>query len=312
MRVLSILSVGILVFENNDYEFFKFGDSYDTPFYRFPKLTKEILNNIFSVESVITNKKKLFNLTKKNVENIKDLNTLLWYNDKQPVKIPDTDNIVDHLRTIKQFLSENENLDLTYPMENDIILQACNILNGKIKIGDTIYDRSFDHFTKSGRLRDKANTISLPKAKRNEYEYKYGKLAIDMIKFHLYIIDKTLNINILYDDIDPLQQFLDDGLFSNMDEAKKEVYRAIYSERFDIDHKFFNLTERKHNTLRSLLKPTEIFNYKIQQYESYLMSLLIIKNQKINPIFYLYDGIIFDTENEDLVKGIGYPYRIER
>lgn len=306
--IISITSTGFLCYKNGDYTFYKLGEALDTPFYRFPKVTKEVLEDIKNKQSIILNKKDYFNIFGKNNKKIKDLNTILWYNDREIMELPDNDNLSSHVEVCRTFESMMKDLSLNYPEENDTVLHASNILDGKLIIDKNIYVKNFNHFTKSGRLRDKANTISIPKDVRKKYKHKKGKLHIDMTKFHLYIIDRVLNINMLSPDEDPIKSFMEITQIKDVDEMKKEAFRALYSEAFDIDHPFFDEVRMKYKKLKAPLKPTKNFNYKIQQYESLIMSGIIILNKELNPYLYLYDGIIFDTD-KTRINSLGYPYK---
>lgn len=312
MKFVSILSTGLLIYSDKPY-FYKFDDGLDTPFHQFPKINKKILDNVFSNEYIVLNKKKYFKYFDKNNDyknNWKDLNTLLWVNNEEPINLPDNDYLSEHIDVIRESKEILKNYNLTYSKQNDIILKACTLLDGYISIGGKKkYKKDFDHFTKSGRIRDKGGTVSIKKEEKEKVDFKDGYLYIDMKNFHLKIIDNVLEINMLPED--DILNYISNRSLLPRESLKKEIFRSIYSERFDIDHPFFEKIKQKYKKLRAILKPTKEFNYKIQQWESYIMSQFIINNQHLKPVFYLYDGIIFDAKPDIQINDVGYPYTIK-
>lgn len=280
----------------------------DTPYWR---LQRKPVDDLLDDEVFIYDKKTFLKLQDNGFKhNLVNLNTSLWENGYDIIKVDYEDY---QRKPINYFINKVvDQLDfnaLTYNISDkyDYLLKACAILDGEITVEGEKIQKTYDHFTSGARLRDTTgNTLSMKKERRNKVESQGVVLEVDMDSFHLRILNEFIDGGM------PRQVRGHDWIVdqANLDtkkeEPKKQIFRAIYSERFHlVDCKFFHKLARNYRLIDSPFGRThKNFNYVIQEYEALLMSKIIcaINVDYVDFLFYLYDGLHIDLKDPSKVK----------
>lgn len=280
----------------------------DTPYWR---LERKPIDDVLSDELFIYDKKTFFKLHNNGFKhNLVNLNTSLWHGGSETINV-NYENY--HQKPINYFINKIvDNLDfgdLTYNISKnyDRLLKACSILDGEISVEGEKIRKTYDHYTSGARLRDTTgNTLSMKKERRNNVKTKGVAVEVDMDSFHLRILNEFIDGNM------PRQMRGHDwivqeaNLNRKKEEPKKQIFRAIYSERFHlVDCEFFHKLARNYRLIDSPFgRGHKNFNYVIQEYESLLMSkiILAINVDYIDFLFYLYDGLIIDLKDPSKIK----------
>jgi hypothetical protein len=278
----------------------------------------------------IYNKKNLFHFSvDKRIQNLlyysPDYQMSLWQNNKMEAYhekklIPNLATHIDALNKLSfDFYVYNEWL---IPNHNEV-LKACSILSTDLLLkDDTIIAKNFNPYTVTGRLHDiGGNTVAMQKDDRNNVVYDGIKIELDIDGFHLRIIDKLLDLNILPKEEKAIEK-IHNEVYTSLDrkDFKKEIYKSLYSESFHIQHLFFEQVKSKYKTMRGALNDTRNFNYVIQSHEVLEMSKIINNippDSYFDITFYLYDGLIIDAKPNKIndillyLKSLEYPFKIK-
>lgn len=265
--------------------------------------------NMYKKSIFIYNKKGLYNMYENNdIDYHYDLMSCIWTYDNKNSFNYKKDQLKDYnflfLEQHRKILEECISLPKKNHSEfvNELLKAQCN-LDGRKK-GYTMF---FDHYTSGGRLRDIiSNTNGLTEEQRKVF-YSDQTYYIDMVGCHFRIID-FFSGNIIPKNTHPIEFIM--GNVKNKDQQKKQMFHALYSTKFNYNHRFFANIKKRHGRIISLFNRNHNnFNWKIQEYESYLSCYMInMLNKDNNVLTYHYDGIMVDIKKNELInKHIDLP-----
>lgn len=277
-------------------------DRKNTAYWRIPTVG---IDEYLTQDIFIFDKKTFYKFTDTSYHNLIDVNTSLFHNGGGIVKLT-VDNKTHINHVVNTVRNEVDFSKLTGISKNyDSLIRAESILDGVVTFGNTVVRKEYDHFTSGLRLRDiSGQTLSMKKTLRETIRTRGLRIDIDMESFHLRILNVLIKGGIP-NDIRAHDYILNEAGLDSED-GKKRIFSAMYSENFDsIRSEFFRRLKNKYMNIRSPFgRNHNNFNYKVQEYESYLMSRYI---QKINVdyvdiLLYLYDGIYVDLLDHTKLK----------
>lgn len=299
-----------------------------TPYYHLPKVSEEEFKTEFLTEENYTFKsKELYKVMGHSPETFNDVNSSLWKLQEDPYHFFYDHNLAPYSRQLQNLHDEPYFPYISKIKHNENIstlIKASSVLDGELRFDGELKYKYFDHYTKGARFHDiKANSINIEAQKRGHIETKGVRVHVDMDAFHLRLIDRFLNINLIPRE-EKGHDWLIDQAYGNYrpENAKQRVFQAIYSENFYmVPCHWMDMIKLNYQRLVSPLGRRNIsFNYKIQEYDVLEMSKIINSISTFDfatIVLYLYDGLMIDVHPdhlksflEHLESVIEYPFRI--
>jgi hypothetical protein len=295
----------------------------DTPWYRNPVITIAEALDIISLSYFIVSKKTLYKLFPDLTFNgrdalyvihanvpfnsclteVSDMNLYPFYltnASKNPLQI------AQMFKSIYRINSDLEycRLKALYP-DAEYLIRGSAVMDSRFNVGDTEVSIYLEPFTKSWRFKEMIDkTISKSEdVKLNSIDKEGATLIkLDFDGAHLRVLDKLSNANSIPTNQKAVKSIIE-NISGDIHIIKADLYKAMYSERFDIDHVLFKKTKRVYQTFKSPFGiPDTPFNYIIQQHEVLNTSKLALSIDSCVQkfLYYTYDGL-YVLVNSDYV-----------